>query len=528
MATDQTALHAQETLPRRSARAEAGPDLPTVLIVEDEPTTRQTMRLFLKACGYTAIEAETVEGAVEALSNGIRAAVLDVELTGNRSGLEVLGPLRLRPELFDIPVLVLTGGILTDAEEALVKEQRAFVFYKPEGYDTIVSFLDRLTGRVPATIAGATPAEGNTLNALRRHFISEVQRESGLIGRGSTAEFDWARERQILHRWTGVGGTLGFTEISRRALELQTLLDEPGTGATDRLRAGIDEIARLCLALTPAPPESRSPPAAVMNGLAGKTVALVGFRVVEARWMENALRQAQAFARVFDPTESVEGMRAIRSFDLAAINASGETDAAWQPPGDNVDGVAPTDPRVLLIGSTEAVAQRAPAFHDTVHDFLITPCEPEEFLLRASRLLSAAHERSDRSSRTAGDRRVRVIVADDDRTITALVSAAFQNYDFDCDVAFEGGQALDLVGRVHPDVLVLDVNMPQFDGFEVLHTIKNDPATAGIAVVLLSARQQEADIMRGFALGADDYVVKPFSPLELIARVKRLLRKRAA
>ena len=57
---------------------------------------------------------------------------------------------------------------------------------------------------------------------------------------------------------------------------------------------------------------------------------------------------------------------------------------------------------------------------------------------------------------------------------------------------------------------------------------KNDPATARVAVVLLSARQQEADIMRGFALGADDYVVKPFSPVELIARVKRLLRKPSA
>ena len=62
----------------------------------------------------------------------------------------------------------------------------------------------------------------------------------------------------------------------------------------------------------------------------------------------------------------------------------------------------------------------------------------------------------------------------------------------------------------------------------MLHALKNDPATARVAVVLLSARQQEADIMRGFALGADDYVVKPFSPVELIARVKRLLRKPSA
>jgi DNA-binding response OmpR family regulator len=487
-------------------------NFPTVLIVEDEPTTRQTMRLFLKTCGYAAIEAETVEGALEALSTDLTAAVLDVDLMGDRSGLEVLAPLRLRPKLADIPVLVLTGGILSDADETLVKEQHAYVFYKPEGYDTIVSFLDRLTGRAPGMLRGAT--QGETLSALRKDFIGQVQREGGSLRRGPATEFDVARWRQVLHRWTGVGGTLGFTEISRRALELQTLLDEPDAGATDRLRAGIDEIARLCSDIAePAPIAT-----VVIDGLAGKKVALVGFRTAEARWIEGALHQAQAFGRVLDPIESADGMRTLESFDLVAIDASGANDQA---------GLV-SDIPVLLIGSTEAVARRAPAFHDAAHDFLITPCEPEEFLLRASRLASAAHRRPASSSHRAGDRRVRVIVADDDRTITALVGAAFQNYDFDCEIAFEGGQALDLVRSRHPDVLVLDVNMPQFDGFEVLHTIKNDPATAGIAVVLLSARQQEADIMRGFALGADDYVVKPFSPLELIARVKRLLRKRAA
>src|SRR5205814_2294644 len=83
----------------------------------------------------------------------------------------------------------------------------------------------------------------------------------------------------------------------------------------------------------------------------------------------------------------------------------------------------------------------------------------------------------------------RVVVADDDATITALVKAAFQNYAFECHIARDGGQALELTRVLQPDALVLDVNMPQFDGFEVLHALKNDPATARVAVVLLSARQ---------------------------------------
>jgi DNA-binding response OmpR family regulator len=77
-----------------------------------------------------------------------------------------------------------------------------------------------------------------------------------------------------------------------------------------------------------------------------------------------------------------------------------------------------------------------------------------------------------------------------------------------------------------PDAVVLDLNMPQLDGFAVLAALRNEPATRDVGVVILSARQQEADILRGFGLGADDYVVKPFNPMELAVRLKRMLRGR--
>ena len=123
---------------------------------------------------------------------------------------------------------------------------------------------------------------------------------------------------------------------------------------------------------------------------------------------------------------------------------------------------------------------------------------------------------------------MKILVADDDPTITALLKAALQNCDFDCHVARDGGEALELVEALLPDALVLDLNMPHFDGFEVLAAVRQSPATAALPVVLLSARQQEVDILRGFSLGADDYVAKPFSPVELVARVKRLVRGRGA
>jgi two-component system phosphate regulon response regulator PhoB len=69
--------------------------------------------------------------------------------------------------------------------------------------------------------------------------------------------------------------------------------------------------------------------------------------------------------------------------------------------------------------------------------------------------------------------------------------------------------------------------MPNQSGYEVLASVRNDPLTRDIRVILLTARQQETDVVRGFGLGADDYVIKPFSPMELIARLKRLLGKSA-
>ena len=118
-------------------------------------------------------------------------------------------------------------------------------------------------------------------------------------------------------------------------------------------------------------------------------------------------------------------------------------------------------------------------------------------------------------------------VADDDSTIRALVEAAVGNAGFECRVATDGAAALEMIRSWHPDMAVLDVNMPNRSGFEVLSALRNDPLTREIRVILLTARQQETDIIRGFGLGADDYVIKPFSPMELVARMKRLLGKNA-
>lgn len=116
--------------------------------MDDEPLVRQAATRFLRVSGYGCIEADSVERALEILrTTSVVAAMLDMRLPGGRTGLDLLNDLRRLPEFREIPVLIVTGSILSDTEVAAIAKQRGFVFFKPEGFSTIVSFLDQLTGR---------------------------------------------------------------------------------------------------------------------------------------------------------------------------------------------------------------------------------------------------------------------------------------------------------------------------------------------------------------------------------------------
>jgi DNA-binding response OmpR family regulator len=122
---------------------------------------------------------------------------------------------------------------------------------------------------------------------------------------------------------------------------------------------------------------------------------------------------------------------------------------------------------------------------------------------------------------------LRVLLAEDDHVAAEIVTAAFAR-DPGLTVlhAADGGTALSLIQREHLAAAVLDIRMPVLDGLYLLLTIREDPRTAALPVVLMTSLGSEADVIRGFELGADDYVVKPFSPAELVARVQRLLGRR--
>jgi diguanylate cyclase (GGDEF)-like protein len=121
--------------------------------------------------------------------------------------------------------------------------------------------------------------------------------------------------------------------------------------------------------------------------------------------------------------------------------------------------------------------------------------------------------------------RARVIVAEDDEISATILIHRLEKEGLEVTRFNNGQQAYEAALAETPDLVILDVKMPGLDGFEVLERLRSSPHFARTPVIMLTSMGQEADVVRGFRLGADDYILKPFSPTELSARVRRLLRR---
>ena len=121
--------------------------------------------------------------------------------------------------------------------------------------------------------------------------------------------------------------------------------------------------------------------------------------------------------------------------------------------------------------------------------------------------------------------KTRLLLVEDDRALADLVTFHFEREGYDVTRTGDGEEALILVEEVRPDLVLLDWMIEGISGIEVCRRLRRRPATANIPIVILTARGEESDRIRGLETGADDYVTKPFSPRELVARVAAVLRR---
>lgn len=120
---------------------------------------------------------------------------------------------------------------------------------------------------------------------------------------------------------------------------------------------------------------------------------------------------------------------------------------------------------------------------------------------------------------------MKILIVEDEMEIAKLIQSTLERESFECMVAYDGLTALDLFQKQEPDVIVLDLMLPKLDGLEVCTRIRQQITVKDPYILMLTAKGEEIDRVIGLSTGADDYLVKPFSPIELVARVRALLRR---
>jgi len=119
----------------------------------------------------------------------------------------------------------------------------------------------------------------------------------------------------------------------------------------------------------------------------------------------------------------------------------------------------------------------------------------------------------------------RILVAEDDPDIASLLAHYLQRAGFEADMVSSGRDVLPRIRKAPPDLLLLDLMLPGVDGLEVCRAVRGEASTAAIPIIMVTAKGEESDRIVGLELGADDYITKPFSPNEVVARVRALLRR---
>jgi CheY-like chemotaxis protein len=491
-----------------------------ILIVDDTPVNLKLTRILLVNEGYRVRTASSAEEALDMLRQYHPDLVLaDIQLPGI-DGLEMTRRIKSDPRTRDITVVALTAFAMKgDEQKALAAGCDGYIT-KP--IDTRV-LGERIRHYLncrgePRVAPPATPAReaealsGAEMQELRHRFLEEGQERARQILLDLDGAFDATAAARAVHQWVGSGSLLGYNAISRIAREVETLLHEKPVD-TGQLRESLTD---LVLAFS-SPHEAHAPlPESIVHALDGKFVAVVGLPAPEAERLCVALESAHARPIFFELDSRPERALVEPCDVIVAYIRPDIENSPWLDPA----GPAMVRPMVF-VGSREHLLSLDPEVQAMAREFLMDAWQPEEALVRLAVALSQPAPAPPKSPRAGAEPRIRVLVADDDPMVLALVRTAVENFAMECIEAADGAAALDLARSRRPDVVVLDIMMPGMDGYQVLEAIRKENLPA--RVLLLTGRQQESDILRGFSLGAADYVVKPFSPMELVARIKRLL-----
>jgi DNA-binding response OmpR family regulator len=494
----------------------------SILIVEDVPESLKFTAAVLRREGYRVSIASTAEQALSTLRFLQPDLILVDFMLPGMNGLDLTARIKQDTRLQKTVVVALTAA--TEPENELKARQAGCDGYLTKPIEArallarVRDFLDFGEDTPGAFSTGAVPEPGgdNGIAGLPNNELAELQESFLRAGKGVSrqllasveAEFDAAKASRTVHQWIGSAGLLGFPAIAERARAVETIL-RTERFAPDRLRGPLSSLARIFHNPTGALSDSASQ--SLVRVLSGKRVALIGLSGEAADLMCAALEQVGARARLFEADQSPYS-EAVGICHLIVVHVRPENMMCrW------LSKDAPGLPAIptLFFGSSESLLSAAPQAHARASGLLVDGCLPEEALMR---LRLAVTQPRPASMSTAAAPAGNLVIAYGDTACHALIGAKTKQYGLQCRLASNGPETILLLHNVQAPVAVVDVSL---DGFEALAAIRAEAMP--VRTLFITSQTQEDEILRGFSLGAEDYLVQPFSPLELIARVKKLL-----
>jgi len=488
-----------------------------ILIVDDTPVNLKLTRILLVNEGYTVRTAGSAEEALELLpSYRPRLILADIQLPG-MDGLEMTRKVKGDPLTSKVMVIALTAFAMTGDEARALEAGCEGYITKPIDTRTLGSQireqLAQYSGREPGGDTAGPLEEmlpALELQGLRHRFLEEGQQKARQLLLDLDGLFNAADAARAVHQWVGTGGLLGYPSLSRGAREVETLLRERPLDA-----AQVRESLTNLLLVFDSPQEviEAQVPEDILQALSGRRVALAGLPASETKRLGIALEHARARA-VFLDSNHADALGQLEGCDLAAVYIQpGGARTPWTDPA------APISVPVVFVGNREEILGLDPCVQVLAADFLMDAWQPEEAMVRMGAAI--ARHRPTAAPVAAGP--IRVLVADGEGGTIEKVWAALRHSGVEVHFATEGMRALDIIRSLRPQAAILGAAMRGLDGYALLDAVRAE--SLPVRVLLLAARGHESEVFRALELGAGDYVVTPFSPLELVGRLKRLLAK---
>jgi CheY-like chemotaxis protein len=510
-----------------------------ILLSEDSSVNRRVAVEILRNLGYQ----------VTAVSNGseaLRAAgqspydliILDCE-TPEMDGYEAAAAIRALPGETGrrVPIIGLTAESTTaDREKRQAAGMNDYII-KPVRAQTVASVLARwdtaahsvapplaVDRDVLTSLAAIAGAQNPTLvDELIELFLGSTPLRIAEL-RQALKKKDAKRIREVAHDLRGSSGQLGATRMEQTCASIETLAR---TGCLKEVRRFIDQLdpdlervaidlrtsareRRLAVLTTVSPSSTQCDLAMLRAALEGKSLLVVH---------DDA-------AVVSDLEEIFAGTGcSVRSVRVEDAPFSGDV-LFWATKLDELARLQNEGLRVpVIVLAKDPDGPLLDRVHGLGADFALQPCQAADLQLRTLLNIKTPLPKPSEEPAAEVSNVQEVLVAEDDPLIARFVVSNLEGAGFRTTLVGDGDAALEAFSRKPFHVVILDINMPKTDGFGVLSQLRLRPKSQRTPVLMLSARSQEHDIVKAFDLGADDYVTKPFNPLELVTRVRRLTRR---